>query len=153
MLRSLRIVIRKPNSRRPNSPKKSPLKAKKPVALEQNGNGRRNSALSLSSLKRNKQQAEELKQKKAREKKTENLPQDPFTHEAFQQVWQEYIDSLIRDGEKDTGFRPDGRQTGAEGEHHPPHLSESTHEEGASPGSPEGAQAHSKGAEQLCGRL
>lgn len=71
-----------------------------PVALEQAGNGRRKSALSLSSLKRNKQEAEKLRQKKARESKTENLPQDPFTEETFNKVWQEYIDGLIQGGEK-----------------------------------------------------
>lgn len=75
-------------------------KLAKPVALEQAGNGRRKSALSLSSLRRNKKEAEELRQKKARENKTENLPQDPFTHETFLQVWQDYIDGLIRGGEK-----------------------------------------------------
>ena len=73
----------------------------KPVALEKPGsNGRRKSALSLSSLRRNKQEAEEIRQKKARENKTENLPQDPFTEEAFQKVWQDYIDGLIKGGEK-----------------------------------------------------
>ena len=72
----------------------------KPVTLEQAGNGRRKSALSLSSLKRNKQQAEEHRQRKAREKKTENLPRDPFTQETFDKVWQDYIDSLIQGGEK-----------------------------------------------------
>jgi len=72
----------------------------KPVALEQAGNGRRKSALSLSSLKRNKQEAEELRQKKARQNTTENLPQDPFTEDTFQEVWQGYIDSLIKAGEK-----------------------------------------------------
>ena len=72
----------------------------KPVALQQAGNGRRKSALSLSSLKRNKEEAEKLRQKKARESKTENLPQDPFTEETFNKVWQEYIDGLIQGGEK-----------------------------------------------------
>lgn len=73
----------------------------KPVALEKPGSkGRRKSALSLSSLRRNKQEAEEIRQKKARENKTENLPQDPFTEEAFQKVWQDYIDGLIKGGEK-----------------------------------------------------
>ncbi len=70
------------------------------MALEQAGNGRRKSALSLSSLKRNKQEAEELRQKKARQNTTENLPQDPFTEDTFQEVWQGYIDSLIKAGEK-----------------------------------------------------
>jgi DNA polymerase-3 subunit gamma/tau len=73
----------------------------KPVALEKPGsNGRRKSALSLSSLRRNKQEAEEIRQKRARQNKTENLPQDPFTEEAFQKVWQDYIDGLIKGGEK-----------------------------------------------------
>ncbi len=95
------------------TPKKEKAEAKKPeaeqkevtkpVALTQSGNGgngRRKSALSLSSLKRNKQEAEKLRQKKARESKTENLPQDPFTQETFNEVWQEYIDGLIQGGEK-----------------------------------------------------
>ena len=89
--------------------KKNPIEKKpeakqresvKPVALEQAGNGRRKSALSLSSLKRNKQEAEKLRQKKVRESKTENLPQDPFTQETFNKIWQEYIDGLIQGGEK-----------------------------------------------------
>ena len=63
-------------------------------------NGRRKSALSLASLKRNKKEQEELKQKRAREKKAQNLPQDPFTPETFQKVWQDYIDGLHEKGEK-----------------------------------------------------
>jgi len=81
-------------------PEEKQRESKKPIALERAGNGRRKSALSLSSLKRNKQEAEELRQKKARESKTENLPQDPFTQETFNKIWQEYIDGLIQGGEK-----------------------------------------------------
>lgn len=75
-------------------------KAAQPAKLESAGNGRRKSALSLSSLKRNKEQEEELRQRREREQKNENLPNDPFTHEAFHKVWQDYIDSLHKEGEK-----------------------------------------------------
>jgi len=85
---------------KPEKPEASEKETIKPVALEQAGNGRRKSALSLSSLKRNKQEAEELRQRKARESKTENLPQDSFTQETFNKVWQDYIDGLIQGGEK-----------------------------------------------------
>ena len=81
-------------------PKAREVEKIKPVTLEQSGNGRRKSALSLSSLKRNKQQEEELRQKKAGQNQTENLPDDPFNHETFQKVWQDYIDDLIQGGEK-----------------------------------------------------
>jgi DNA polymerase-3 subunit gamma/tau len=82
--------------------KPEPVKAKlvKPAQLETAGNGRRKSALSLSSLKRNKEEEEELRQKRAHEKKNEDLPNDPFTHEAFHKVWQDYVDSLHVEGEK-----------------------------------------------------
>ena len=78
----------------------TPPKTAKPVTLEQTGNGRRKSALSLSSLKRDRLKAEEQRQKKAQENQEENLPQDPFTQETFHQVWQDYIDNLIQSGEK-----------------------------------------------------
>ena len=88
------------NLTEPEKEKSVKSEVAKPVTLKQTGNGRRKSALSLSSVKRNKQEAEEHRLKKAREKKTENLPQDSFTHEVFHQVWQDYIDSLIQGGEK-----------------------------------------------------
>lgn len=98
----------KPQTKNPETEKPVPEKQKagkteqvKPVALEKaESNGRRKSALSLSSLKRNKQEAEEIRKKKAVQNNSENLPQDPFTEEAFHQVWQDYIDGLIEGGEK-----------------------------------------------------
>lgn len=98
----------KPQTKIPETEKPVPEKQKagrteqvKPVALEKaESNGRRKSALSLSSLKRNKQEAEEIRKKKAVQNNSENLPRDPFTEEAFHQVWQDYIDGLIEGGEK-----------------------------------------------------
>ncbi len=51
----------------------TPPKTAKPVTLEQTGNGRRKSALSLSSLKRDRLKAEEQRQKKAQENPTARL--------------------------------------------------------------------------------
>jgi DNA polymerase-3 subunit gamma/tau len=91
---------KEPEKHKPEKAEPTRTQGVKPVTLEQTGNGRRKSALSLSSLKRNKEQEEELRQKKARNNKTENLPRDPFTNETFQKVWQDYIDGLILGGEK-----------------------------------------------------
>ena len=71
----------------------------KPVALQNGVGGRRKSALSLSSLKRQKEE-EEQRLKRVREKKKEELPREHFTEETFNQVWSDYIDGLHDSGEK-----------------------------------------------------
>jgi len=71
----------------------------KPPELRQAG--RRNSALSLSSLKRNKE-AEALQKKKQQEQRVDSrdLPKDPFTESRFLEVWNEYVAELHDKGEK-----------------------------------------------------
>jgi DNA polymerase-3 subunit gamma/tau len=97
--------------------KHSPEKKTEPVALDTKPPGihvevskpkapdlpnvtRRKSALSLSSLKRNKEEEENLKRKKETREETRDLPSDPFTHETFVYVWTSYIESLHDKGEK-----------------------------------------------------
>lgn len=72
----------------------------KPKPLEIKSQGRRNSALSLSSLKRDKEVEEKLKKKKNIVEDTQNLPKDPFTEATFIDVWTSYIDNLHSKGEK-----------------------------------------------------
>ncbi len=101
-IESLAATPREPEAKTPTVDQGKPAKPKvvKPAPLEMHSNGRKKSALSLSSLRRNKQEQEELKQKRASEKKEQNLPQDPFTADTFQKVWQDYIDGLHQKGEK-----------------------------------------------------
>jgi len=56
--------------------------------------------LSLASLKRKKQEEEELRQKLAKKNKNENLPKESFSEESFNKVWSDYIDNLHKSGEK-----------------------------------------------------
>ena len=85
-----------PEQSKPASPKPTPAK---PLPMQSGAPGRRRSALSLSSLKRKKEE-EELRLKKAREKKKVDLPTDSFTPETFNKVWTGYIESLHKTGEK-----------------------------------------------------
>ena len=64
----------------------NPIKPK-PLKVEQTG--RRNSALSLSSLKRNKEEQEQARIRKNREQTEvqKDLPKDPFTEARFLEVW------------------------------------------------------------------
>ncbi len=71
----------------------------KPNSLQNGTGGRRKSALSLSSLKRKKEE-EELRLKREKEKKKVELPREQFTEEAFNKVWSGYIDGLHNSGEK-----------------------------------------------------
>lgn len=71
----------------------------KPVTLQNGVGGRRKSALSLASVKRQKEE-EEQRLKRVREKKKEELPREHFTEETFNQVWSDYIDGLHSSGEK-----------------------------------------------------
>ena len=72
----------------------------KPKPLELKSSGRRNSALSLSSLKRNKEEAANLKKSKEQTTDTKNLAKDPFTEVRFLEVWNDYVDNLHQKGEK-----------------------------------------------------
>ncbi len=92
----------KPSLQEAEAPSKTPVTETapaKPVTLQNGANGRRKSALSLSSLKRQKEE-EELRLKRAREKKKEELPREEFTEETFNKVWSDYIDGLHNSGEK-----------------------------------------------------
>jgi len=72
----------------------------KPERLNLKNNLPRKSALSLSSLKRNKKEVEKQKNKQKEIKEGINLPKDPFTEETFLKIWEEYIESLHGNGEK-----------------------------------------------------
>ena len=61
---------------------------------------RRRSALSLSSLKRNKIEEEKLKNKQRVVENLDDLPKDPFTEETFLKIWNSYIHDLHQNGEK-----------------------------------------------------
>jgi DNA polymerase-3 subunit gamma/tau len=70
----------------------------KPPELKQTG--RRNSALSLSSLKRNKEEEAILKKKREQREEIKDLPKDPFTQARFLEVWDAYVEDLHEKGEK-----------------------------------------------------
>jgi len=73
----------------------------KPKPLDLKNSGRRNSALSLSSLKRNKEEAAaKLKKKNEQSSETKNAAKDPFTEATFLNVWNSYVDDLHQKGEK-----------------------------------------------------
>jgi len=72
----------------------------KPKAVELKSTGRRNSALSLSSLKRNKEEAANLKKNKEQTTDNKNLAKDPFTEAKFLEVWNDYVSDLHEKGEK-----------------------------------------------------
>lgn len=61
---------------------------------------KRRSALSLSSLKRDKIEEEKLKGKQRIVENLENMPKDPFTEDTFLKVWNTYIQDLHKNGEK-----------------------------------------------------
>ena len=73
---------------------------KKPAPLKISQQERRKSALSLSSLKRQKEEDARFKKKKSPTENTADLPKDPFTQEQFDQVWNAYIAELHGGGEK-----------------------------------------------------
>ena len=68
--------------------------------LESEPRSRRKSALSLSSLKRNKQEEEEKKKALAAKQEQINLPEDAFDQKRFDLIWKDYIDELHQKGEK-----------------------------------------------------
>ncbi len=84
----------------PAEPIKAPPTPKplKPKAIQPSG--RRNSALSLSSLKRKKEEEAKAKSMEAAKVSPKDLPQDPFSKEAFIKVWTDYVESLHDKGEK-----------------------------------------------------
>ena len=92
----------KPSLQETEAPLKTPLNKTSPanpVTLQNGTGGRRKSALSLSSLKRQKEE-EEQRLKRVLEKKKEELPREQFTEEAFNKVWSDYIEGLHNSGEK-----------------------------------------------------
>lgn len=72
----------------------------KPKPLDLQKTGRRNSALSLSSLKRNKEEEANFKKKQEQSKQTKDQPKDPFTEATFLEVWNTYVNDLHEKGEK-----------------------------------------------------
>ena len=75
-------------------------KIEKPAPLDVSRNGRRKSALSLSSLKRKKEEEEAIRRKQENQGEKKNLPKEDFSEAHFYTVWQEYIDDLHKSGEK-----------------------------------------------------
>jgi len=71
-----------------------------PKQIDLKNNPRRKSALSLSSIKRNKLEEENRKNKQKTIHDVTDLPKDPFTEETFLKIWQEYIEYLHNNGEK-----------------------------------------------------
>jgi len=85
----------------PSQPKPiAPKQIVKPKPLDLQKTGRRNSALSLSSLKRNKEEEANFKKKQEESKQTKDLPKDPFTEATFLEVWNTYVNDLHQKGEK-----------------------------------------------------
>ncbi len=78
----------------------APKEISKPKPLDLKSSGRRNSALSLSSLKRNKEEAANLKKNKEGTTELQNSAKDPFTEATFLEVWNSYIEDLHQKGEK-----------------------------------------------------
>lgn len=83
----------------PEEPKKEKV-ISKPKPLDLKNTGRRSSALSLSSLKRNKEQEAAYKKKQEQKEQTTDLPNDPFTEAQFLEVWNTYVEDLHGKGEK-----------------------------------------------------
>jgi DNA polymerase-3 subunit gamma/tau len=84
----------------PPEPVKAPAAPKpmKPQPLQPSA--RRNSALSLSSLKRKKEEEAKARSREAAQVAPKDLPKDPFTKEVFIKVWTAYVESLHDKGEK-----------------------------------------------------
>jgi len=78
----------------------APQQITKPKPLDLQKTGRRNSALSLSSLKRNKEEEANFKKKKEQSEQRKDLPKDPFTEATFLNVWNTYVNDLHENGEK-----------------------------------------------------
>jgi DNA polymerase-3 subunit gamma/tau len=80
--------------------KPDPKVVEKPKPLKLPNTARKKSALSLSSLKRDKEEEERLRNKKQTFQDRKDLPNDPFTQETFVRVWTDYIEGLHGKGEK-----------------------------------------------------
>jgi len=72
----------------------------KPKPLNLQTSERKKSALSLSSLKRDKEAEEKHRNKKETVVDRGDLPNDPFTQETFIRVWTSYVEDLRDKGEK-----------------------------------------------------
>lgn len=81
---------------RPEISEKVKITLEKPVILAGKPS-RRNSALSLSSISKSKEEAPE---KVLLEDNLDDMPKDPFSEESFLKIWFAYIDSLHQNGEK-----------------------------------------------------
>lgn len=80
------------------------IKKPPPIPSKRMAKGERpRSALSLSSLKKNKIEEAQFKKKTVAEESAEDLPKDPFTEEKFFAEWDNYIEELNKKGEKILG--------------------------------------------------
>jgi len=84
-----KIVIEK---QEPEVPEPEKLRLKNTI--------RRKSALSISSIERNKIEEENFRNKQKLRKNQEELPNESFSEEKFLKVWSSYVDSLHNNGEK-----------------------------------------------------
>jgi DNA polymerase-3 subunit gamma/tau len=75
-------------------------KVPEPVKIELKNVIRRKSALSISSIQRNKIEEENLRNKQKLTKNIEELPKESFSEEKFLKVWRSYVESLHNNGEK-----------------------------------------------------
>ena len=78
----------------------SRIEVQKPKPLNIQTSERKKSALSLSSLKRDKEAEEKHRNKKVSTVNQRDLPNDPFTQETFVRVWTSYVEELRDKGEK-----------------------------------------------------
>ncbi len=78
----------------------SRVEVQKPKPLNIQPTERKRSALSLSSLKRDKEAEEKHRNKKENTVDRQDLPNDPFTQETFIRVWTSYVEELRDKGEK-----------------------------------------------------
>lgn len=76
------------------------IEVQKPKPLHIQTSERKKSALSLSSLKRDKEAEEKHRNKKTSTVDQRDLPNDPFTQETFVRVWTSYVEELRDKGEK-----------------------------------------------------
>ncbi len=71
-----------------------------PAKIELKNVVRRKSALSISSIQRNKIEEENLRNKQKLTKNIEELPKESFSEEKFLEIWSSYVESLHNNGEK-----------------------------------------------------
>ncbi|RUA12452.1 MAG: DNA polymerase III subunit gamma/tau [Flavobacteriia bacterium] len=76
------------------------IKPEPPILRKPEKGRKRNSALSINSLNRKKEEEAALLARTRIHEDKKNLPSDPFTEEAFLNVWNDFINILLQDGKK-----------------------------------------------------